>query len=153
MKTGPFHLRRRLKLIVGRAERVDFPDAGVFGVPAKIDTGAYRSSVWASDILEEDGALTFVLLEPSSEWYSGKTCHVTDYEVVEVENSFGQKENRYSIGLRVKLGARTVRTNFTLSNRKTKTYPVLIGRKLLKGRYLVDVSEGDPIEDEETTDL
>ena len=37
--------RRKLKAIVGRAERVDFPDGAITGVPAKIDTGAYRSSV------------------------------------------------------------------------------------------------------------
>lgn len=143
-------LRRRLKAIVGRAERADFPEAGVFDVPAKIDTGAYRSSVWASDINEKDGVLTFKLLGPKSGQYSGKECSTKVFEVVEVENSFGQKENRYSVYLRVKLGSKTVKSNFTLADRSVKTYPVLIGRKLLKGRYLVDVAEGEPLEDEET---
>lgn len=145
-------LRRRLKAIVGRAERADFPDADVFGVPAKIDTGAYRSSVWASDIYEDKkkGVLTFRLLGPKYEQYSGKECSTKVFEVVEVENSFGQKENRYSVYLRVKLGSKTVKSNFTLADRSVKTYPVLISRKLLKGRYLVDVSEGEPLEDEET---
>jgi len=143
-------LSRRLKAVVGRAERVNFPDAEVFGVPAKIDTGAYRSSVWASNIHEEDGVLYYTLLGPKSELYSGKECSVTEYEVVEVENSFGQKEDRYSVYMRVKLGSKTVKSNFTLADRSVKTYPVLIGRKLLKGRYLVDVSEGQPLDDEET---
>lgn len=144
---------RRLKQIVGRAERVDFPKGEVFGVPAKIDTGAYRSSVWATNIHEENGVLKFTLLGKKSEFYSGKECTVKKYEVVEVENSFGHKENRYSIQFRVKLGSWTVRTNFTLANRGEKIYPVLLGRKLLKNRYLVDVSEGDPLEDEETAGL
>lgn len=142
---------RKLKLIVGRAERVDFPDAGVFNVPAKIDTGAYRSSVWATDIREEDGQLKFKVLGSTSEYYSGKDCVASQFEIVDVENSFGNSEKRYSIQLRVKLGAKTVNTNFTLADRSSKIYPVLIGRRLLKGRYLVDVSEGDPIEDEEAT--
>jgi hypothetical protein len=142
--------RRKLKAIIGRAERVDFPSAGVFNVPAKIDTGAYRTSVWASDIREEGGVLKFKLMGPKSEFYSGKDCQVTSYEVVDVENSFGNKEDRYSISLSIKVGHKTVRTNVTLSNRGNKTYPVLIGRKFLRGRYLVDVSEGDPIDDEET---
>lgn len=142
-------LRRRLKAIVGRAERVDFPSADVFGVPAKIDTGAYRSSVWASDVREQDGVLSYKLLGPPSAQYSGKECTTKEYEIVEVENSFGQKENRYSVYMRVKLGSKTVRSNFTLADRSIKTYPVLIGRKLLRGRYLVDVSEGEPLEDEE----
>lgn len=145
-------IRRRLKHIVGRAERVAFPDAEVVNVPAKIDTGAYRSSVWASNIYEDDGQLKFTLLAPESAYYSGKECATTKYELVEVENSFGDKEDRYSVYLRVKLGNKIVKTNFTLANRSAKIYPVLIGRKLLKGRYLVDVAEGDPIDDEETAE-
>lgn len=131
---------------------MDFPDAKVFGVPAKIDTGAYRSSVWATDIHEDNGTLYFKLLGPKSEWYSGQECTTTEYEVVEVENSFGQKENRYSVYLRVKVGHKTVKSNFTLSDRSAKTYPVLVGRKLLRNRYLVDVSEGQPLDDEEGTE-
>jgi hypothetical protein len=145
--------RRKLKAVIGRAERVDFPAAGVFGVPAKVDTGAYRTSVWASDIRIEEGVLKYKLMGPKSEFYSGKECQTAHFELVEVENSFGHKENRYSIMLSIKVGHKTVRTSVTLSNRGSKTYPVLIGRRFLRGRYLVDVSEGDPIEDEETQAL
>lgn len=144
--------RRKLKAIVGRAERMNFPDADIVGVPSKIDTGAFRSSVWASDIREENGVLKFKLLGPESEYYSGKDCETTKYEVVEVENSFGHKEDRYSVYLRVRLGPKTVRSNFTLADRSKKTYPVLVGRKLLRGRYIVDVSEGQPLDDEETAE-
>ena len=147
------HPRRKLKAVIGRAERVDFPAAEVFGVPAKIDTGAYRTSVWASDIREEDGVLKFKILGPQSEYYSGKDCQVKHYEIVDVESSMGHIEKRYSIMFSIKVGPKTVRSNITLSDRSKKTYPVLIGRKFLRGRYLVDVSEGDPIEDEETMDL
>jgi hypothetical protein len=143
--------QRKLKLIIGRAERMDFPDGEVFGVPAKIDTGAYRSSVWASNIREEDGELTYTLLGPESPYYSGIECRTTKYERVEVENSFGQKEERYSLTIRAKVGAKIIRSNFTLSDRSSKTYPVLIGRRFLKGRYLVDVAEGDPMDDEESS--
>ena len=144
--------RRKLKAIVGRAERVDFPDGAITGVPAKIDTGAYRSSVWASNIYEKDGLLHFALLGPASPYYSGEECTVKKFEVVEVENSFGHKEERYSIQLRMRMGSKTVRSNFTLADRSKKTYPVLIGRRHLRGRYVVDVSEGQPIDDEETNE-
>lgn len=142
--------KRRLRVVVGRVERVDFPQFDIAGVPAKIDTGAYRSSVWASDVSEADGVLTFTLLAPGSEWYSGKSYSTTRYEKVEVENSFGHKQERYSVYIKIKMGPKLVSTNFTLSDRSMKTYPVLIGRKLLKGRYVVDVAEGEPLEDEET---
>lgn len=143
---------RRLKALVGRAERVSFPIADITGVPAKIDTGAFRSSVWASDIYVKDGKLHYKLLGPESPFYSGRECITEDFETVEVENSFGHKENRYSIHIRIKLGSKTTKSNFTLADRSQKTYPVLIGRKLLRGRYIVDVSEGQPIYDEETSE-
>lgn len=131
---------------VGRAERISFPTADLFNVPAKVDTGAYRSSVWARDIVEREGVLYFKLL---GEKTAGKEMQTTKFEIVEVENSFGHKEKRYSVYLSVVLVGRRVHTNFTLANRSSKTYPVLLGRKLLRGKFIVDVSKGDPIPDEE----
>ncbi len=140
---------KKLKVVIGRAERVDFPTAGVVGVPAKIDTGAYRSSVWATDVRVEHGVLKFKLLSPESEYYSGDVCEVEKFEIVEVENSFGHSEERYSVFLPIRLGGRRVNTNITLSDRSNKTYPVLVGRRMLRGKYVVDVSRGSPIPDEE----
>lgn len=144
-------MTRKLQAILGRVEKVDFPDDDIYDVHAKVDTGAYRSSVWATNIYEKDDRLYFTLLGSESEYYVGKEHAVKSYEIVDVENSFAASQKRYSIFLRVKIGSRVVRTNFTLSDRSKKTYPVLLGRKLLKGRYLVDVSQGEPIEDEETS--
>lgn len=140
---------KRFKVVIGRAERIDIPDAHIFGAPAKIDTGAYRSSIWATDVREEDGVLHYKLLGPASEWYSGHECSTKKFETVEVENSFGHSEKRYSIMLKTKLGPKVTISNFTLSERGHKTYPILIGRKLLKNRYIVDVSTGEPLVDEE----
>jgi hypothetical protein len=145
--------RRTFKAVIGRVERVGFPQFDIHGVPAKIDTGAYRSSVWASEIEEKDGELSFTLFDKSSEWYTGKRYSTAKYDIVEVENSFGQKEDRYSVHIKIKMGPKTVSSNFTLSDRSQKIYPVLIGRKLLKGRYIVDVSEGQPLVDEEMRGL
>lgn len=54
------------KLIIGRSERLDFLDLSIHGVPAKVDTGAYRSAVHASDITEKDGVVSFTLFWQSS---------------------------------------------------------------------------------------
>ena len=142
-------IKRRLKAVVGRAELVDIPVGGVYNVPAKIDTGAYRTSIWASDIEVKDGVLYFKLLGPACAQYSGEEVSTDKYELIEVENSFGHKEKRYSIHLSIRMGTKKVMTNVTLSDRSNKTYPILIGRKMLRGKYLVDVSEGQPLKDEE----
>lgn len=143
--------KRRMKVVVGRVERVNFPQFDVESVPAKIDTGAYRSSIWATDVDEKDGRLSFTLFDPTSEWYTGRYYTTSRYEVVDVENSFGHKQKRYSVFIKIKMGPKIVVTNFTLADRSMKIYPVLIGRKLLKGRYVVDVAEGEPLDDEETS--
>lgn len=140
------------KTIIGRAEPIDF----IVGsdeyatVPAKTDTGAYSSSVWASNIREEDGELVFELFGKGSVNYTGEEIRTNKYQVVKVENSFGRSEKRYGVMLRVRFCGKKVTTFFTLADRSKKIYPVLIGRKMLKGRFLVDVSTGHPIADEET---
>lgn len=139
----------RKKKIIGRAERISFKHAGISNVPAKIDTGAYRSSVWATGIKEVDGVLHFKLFGPRSPFYTGKELKTNEYKLIEVENSFGHKQYRYSVFLSIELAGKKVKSNFTLANRGMKTYPVLVGRKLLKNRFIVDVSTGNPIPDEE----
>lgn len=137
------------KTVIGRVERVDIPDAGITGLPIKIDTGAYRSSIWATNIHEKDGKLYFTLLGPKSQCYSGIELSTSEYKLVDVESSFGHKQKRYSVFLRVHIAGRTIRSNFTLANRAAKTYPALGGRKMLKNRFIVDVSLGQPLADEE----
>jgi hypothetical protein len=138
------------QVIVGRVEVVDFPEQGVSGVPAKVDTGAFRSSISSSDVYEKDGVLHFKLFAKGMPWHTGDELTTQEYAKIEVENSFGHREERYSIYLKVRVAKRVVRANFTLANRTQKTYPILLGRRLLKNKFLVDVAKGAPIEDEET---
>lgn len=132
------HLR---KIVIGRTEPIGFVDEELMDIPARVDTGAYRSAVHAEDIVEKDGILSFKLLKnhPS---VGGRTVQMTssEYNTVQIENSFGHKEKRYEVKMRVRLGPRIVKTGFTLANRGKKLYPVLVGRKLLNTRYLVDTT-------------
>lgn len=140
------------KTIIGRAEPIDFlvETEEYDAVPAKIDTGAYSSSVWASNVREENDELVFELFGKGHVNYTGEEIRIKKYQVVTIENSFGKSEKRYGVPLRVRFCGKKVTTFFTLADRSKKIYPVLIGRKLLKGRFLVDVSVGHPIADEET---
>ncbi len=143
------NMSTKAKDIIGRAERIDFPRGEVFGVPAKVDTGAWRTSVWATGVHVKDDVLYFTLLGPSSKFYSGKQMSTKHFKKVTVENSFGHSEERYSILLTIRLLGRRIRTTVTLSDRATKTYPILIGRKMLKNKFIVDVAKGSPVPDEE----
>ena len=145
-------MAKSYKTIIGRAEPIDFQVEGdeYLTIPAKIDTGAYSSSVWASNIREEGDELVFELFGKGHEAYTGKEIRLSKFQKVKIENSFGKSESRYGVILRVRFCGKKVSTFFTLADRSKKIYPILIGRKLLKGRYLVDVSIGNPIADEET---
>lgn len=136
---------------IGRAEKVDLVDFDISDIPAKIDTGADMCSIWATKIEERDGALYFTLFSPESQFYTGEELRFTkpDYSLTRVANSFGQKELRYKVKLRIRVINRTIKATFTLSDRSQKTYPILLGRKLLHGKFLVDVTSGDPLIEEE----
>lgn len=139
----------KFKTIIGRAETIEF-DGISQPVPAKVDTGAFSSSIWASKIVEKDGVLSFVLFDTDFTGYTGEVIETTKYALVRVENSFGKSEQRYRVDLKVVFCGKKFTSSFTLADRSSKIYPVLVGRKLLKGRFVVDVATGHPIADEET---
>lgn len=130
------------KVVIGRSELLSFVDADAPQVPAKTDTGAYRSAVHATNISVVDGVLSFDLLggHPVCGALS-KTLHTEDFKQVTVANSFGHEEQRYEVKLKVKLGPKIFHARFTLADRSKKIYPVLLGRKLLNHRFLVDSAE------------
>lgn len=132
---------------LGRAEIIQLADHDSVPVVAKIDTGADISSIGVSDIVEADGQLSFKLFSPTQPEYTGKVISLAagSYTKTRIANSFGQRELRYVVKFRIVLGGRLILATFTLADRSAKLYPMLIGRRLLKGKFLVDVSRGDPL--------
>lgn len=130
------------KVIIGRSESMAFIDfEGMESVPAKTDTGAYRSAVHASNIKldESTGVLSFDLL--GGHPVCGPMHHTIetkDFSRIWVENSFGHREDRYEVKMKVKLGPKVFIARFSLADRSKKIYPILLGRKLLNNRFLVD---------------
>lgn len=127
--------------IIGSTEVIDLPEYGIFEVPAKVDTGADTSSIWASDIAVRDGELSFKLFGPASEFYTGEVITVkkSGFKTTEVTNSFGHSEDRYKVKILIKVRGRKIRASITLADRESSTYPVLLGRRLLTNKFVVDV--------------
>lgn len=126
----------KIKLI-GRREFVDFPHLSITHIEAKIDTGAYTSSIHCKHIeqktIDEKDVLLFKLMDD--------TIHsVEHFSRKNIKNSFGEKEERYIIKTLIKIGKKTILTTISLSDRKNMRYQVLIGRRLLKGKFIVDVN-------------
>ena len=127
--------------VIGNTEYISIGELSK--IPAKIDTGADSSSIWASNIevKKKNGTLTFKLFAPSSPHYTGETLQSTDYTISSVRSSNGIKQIRYRTKLKITLGNQIIETNFTLANRRRNIFPVLIGRKTISGLFLVDVSK------------
>ncbi|MFD2514590.1 ATP-dependent zinc protease [Pontibacter locisalis] len=133
------------KKVIGRRELVSFPELDIDEIEAKIDTGAFTSAIHCSDIHEEtrsDGTkvICLDLLDPSHPQYNHKKLEFTEYDLREIKSSIGEKQERYVIRTKIRLFDETLEAEFSLSDRSDMKYPVLIGRKLLKGRFVVDVS-------------
>jgi hypothetical protein len=142
---------KKIPITIGRAEKVYISDYLKKPVIAKVDTGADLSSIWASSIREHDGMLAFSLFGPEAPEYTGEVIELPEeaYSITRIANSFGQREVRYTVKLRIKLAGRVIRATFTLADRSSKTYPILLGRRLLQGKFVVDVAKGRPLRQEE----
>lgn len=58
-----------------------------------------------------------------------------------IRNSSGVAEKRYVIETRIVLFGRAIRTEFTPADREALKNPVLLGRRLLRNRFVVDVAQ------------
>lgn len=129
------------KVIIGRSEELSFIDHGAFDIPAKTDTGAYNSAVHARHIKldKKTGELSFELLggHPVCGEMS-RLITTKSFTTSEVENSFGHREERFVVKLKVKLGPKVFMAYFGLADRTKKVHPILLGRRLLNNRFLVD---------------
>jgi len=133
------------KIIIGRREKVSFPDLGLKLVEAKIDTGAYTAALHCSRIWVEEKAgvavLCFKILDDTHPRYSEKTHEFLVFGKRKIKNSSGIFESRFTIKTPIKIGRKKIQATLSLTDRAGMKYPVLVGRKLLHNRFIVDVTE------------
>ena len=126
--------------IIGGVERVYVEDIKA-PFHARIDTGAETSSIDVQSItpFERDG----------EKWVSFEIVNRSNGEKIKMEKPIKrktvikrtlEKEQRYVVKLKVKMGKNLITADFSLNDRSKFDYQVLIGRNIINGRYLVDTS-------------
>jgi hypothetical protein len=134
----------KLKLI-GRREYVDFPELQILGIEAKVDTGAYTSALHCHDIkvreIKDKQILCFKLLDPFHPEYNEQEHYFEDFSKKTIKSSSGEVEERYIIKTLIHIGSKKVRASISLTDRRTMRYPVLIGRKMIKNKFIIDVNQ------------
>lgn len=135
------------KIILGRKDKASFPNLGLIGVNIKIDTGAYTSAIHCHKIekklINGKEILTFTLLDPSHDQYLHEEISTDKFKVKQVKNSFGSSEKRYVIDTNIVLFGKTHPIQLSLSERGKMRFPILIGRRFIMGKYVVDSSKYD----------
>jgi len=128
---------------LGRSDRVDLPGLELENIHAKIDTGAYTCSLHCSSNEVVNGILEFVLLDEEHPEFTGRKYFFKRFAQREIKNSFGEAEMRYVIKTKIKIFDRVILAEFSLSNRGNLKFPVLLGRKILRNRFFIDVTKKD----------
>ncbi len=126
--------------VIGYIESVDLPKMELFGLDAKIDTGADSCSLHCDEMKVEGDVVTFLLHDEVHEAYHGKKITLPIHKIKRVKSSNGKSEERVFIKSPIKLGSKTYQAQISLANRENMKYPMLIGRRFLSRRYLIDVS-------------
>lgn len=134
-------------MLIGRRELASFPDISAENVEVKVDTGAYSSSIHITEceVVRDSGSeklmvLFFDNLHPA---YTGERVCFEKFRYKKVKSSTGHEQMRYFVMLRIKLAGKTWSTEFSLTQRNGMKYPILIGRKLLNRKFIVDPSKVD----------
>lgn len=128
-------------VIIGELENITFK-AKDLNLQARIDTGAQTSSlgVASQQPFERDGKkwLVFTVNDPHGN--KSITFEKPIKRIAKIKRHGGEALERAVVKLKILLGNTEMEREFTLADRSQYKYPVLIGRNVLRGKYLVDVN-------------
>lgn len=131
------------KQVIGRVDKADFPLLNLKDIAIKIDTGAYTSSIHCDNIIEKEDALHCTFLDEEHPLYNGKEFVFKNYDIVFVRSSNGIIQKRFQVQSTIKLFEKVFKISLSLSARQEMRYPVLIGRKFLTKKFIVDTELTD----------
>jgi len=123
------------KPVIGAEEYVRILPYG-FTVPARVDTGAATTSLDARNIRVEDSTVTFTL---PPQWGGATiTASIVDWKHIRTS---GSRKKRPVVEMELCIASRKLRARVNLNDRSHMRYPMLIGRNVITGNFLVDPSQ------------
>jgi hypothetical protein len=103
-------------------------------LPARIDTGAAKSSLDARELTIRDNMVEFKLPEK----YGGLQLRLPIIEWRHVLSPDG-RGRRPVVELEFCIGSKRIRSKVNLTDRSMVKYPLILGRNFLRGKFVVDV--------------
>jgi len=130
--------------VIGRKDIADFGKLDLYGIEVKIDSGAYTSSFHCQKIekIIKDGVaqIKFNFLDHSHQQYHEKEFFFEDFKMRSIKSSNGSVEERVSIKTEITIFKKKYPIELTLTERIEMKHPVLLGRKFISKRFLIDTS-------------
>lgn len=128
-------------VVIGRRENVYLPELSSSPIEAKVDTGAFRSAIHCThcEEFQEDGK-TVLRAVFDLDGTGPREMLFERFILRVIKNSFGQKESRYCVRLLIRIGRKNIWSDVSLSDRSGMKYQVLLGRKTLGRKFVVDIS-------------
>lgn len=123
------------KTIIGAMESVLLLDWNIH-LPARVDSGATKSSLGVENIKIIGGDVEARL--PMK--FGGKTLRMTVLKWRNYKTTVGQVR-RPVVKIEICVGSERLMAEVNLADRAGMEFPFLLGRNILKNRFVVDVSE------------
>jgi hypothetical protein len=134
-------VKKDKKRTIGRVDKIDLPEFDIYDLPVKIDTGASRSSIHCSQFKQEvvngEESLSFHLSTGDLE----KEYHTTHFTTKKIRSSSGHAEERFIVNTKAVIFGEEYDISLSLNNRSKMKYPALLGRRLLRQSFIVDVAK------------
>jgi hypothetical protein len=85
--------------------------------------------------------VSFYVLDPEHPEYENRPFEIPVHKVKNVKSSNGIAEERVVIKQRIEIANKSIKLDLSLTNRAEMRYPVLLGRRFLNKKFIVDVSK------------
>lgn len=134
-----------MKITIGRSDKADFPELSLIDIDLKVDSGAYTSSIHCANIEEitinGENLIKFTLLDPEHPLYNNKEFSTKKYTSKIVKSSNGISEERFLIETEIFIFNQLFPIHLTLTERKDMKFPILLGRKFLNKKFIIDTAK------------
>ena len=124
------------RMLIGVAERIDLPVWGIFGLRAKIDTGARSSALHVEGLDVIDGDRVRFTVNKGLDTQAWVTATFSRRAVV--RSSSGAEQQRYFVTTTLRLGQFSRDVEISLTSRDSMRYPMLLGRTAMRSALIID---------------
>jgi hypothetical protein len=128
------------RLVIGCVEPVDIPSFGLFGIEARVDTGAQTSALHVDALADLGGGRVAFEVRPGGARGAKQRLVLPIARRGRVRVSTGALASRVFVAARVQIGPVLRRVEVGLVDRRKMEFPMLLGRSALSGYFVVDPS-------------